>query len=500
MIASTLCAWLLKTLKWVVLAALCTVTAVAQINPATGIRWPAGCQIYNVATGLCVSAVGGGIPSTGGIFTGPVAMGLGAISYPQCSGVDDTAYLNGLLATYKQIDFSGQSCVASNLVNGVSGLVMRGAGKITQKAGSTNCLFSDNGLQFDMSNLELYGGNDISHLSSTPGITPANTRSAICLTTQIPSHMHYVKIHGFDAWAITQIDTSRNPDNQTFSANDGDIYNNYGALQLGPNFSEYTRFSNMDINNNYMGAYIASGNILITGSKFVDNAYNVYLLGTGIPNNAHGSVTGSELNHAGIDTIYAENVTNGFSFSGDQIFQGIVWLNQSTGISIVGGELDATAYNLEGGGANAIVNNFMNMGYANTVNHAYLGFPDETIFFGNYLASGAPWGQPSAYSTVTPTCQVGSGYTMTASLSVHPINVLVTMTTLGACSTAYGVVVPLPITVDSNWGAIACYNQSTSAGGTGFFLNTNLYIFNSAGVNLFTASGQKVVCGPPTIQ
>lgn len=72
MIASTLCAWLLKTLKWVVLAALCTVTAVAQINPATGIRWPAGCQIYNVATGLCVSAVGGGITQlVGAVTAGP---------------------------------------------------------------------------------------------------------------------------------------------------------------------------------------------------------------------------------------------------------------------------------------------------------------------------------------------------------------------------------------------------------------------------------------------
>ena len=60
-----------------------TLTAQAQtkVNAVTGITWPAGCQLYNASTQTCVSATGGGLPTTGGTMTGSIGFsGTGVAS------------------------------------------------------------------------------------------------------------------------------------------------------------------------------------------------------------------------------------------------------------------------------------------------------------------------------------------------------------------------------------------------------------------------------------
>lgn len=46
-----------------------------KVNPATQIKWPGGCQLYDVATNTCVSAAGAGLATTGGTMTGAIAFG-----------------------------------------------------------------------------------------------------------------------------------------------------------------------------------------------------------------------------------------------------------------------------------------------------------------------------------------------------------------------------------------------------------------------------------------
>jgi hypothetical protein len=341
---------------------------------------------------------------------------------PHCGGTDDTTYLNGLLTTSKVIDLSGPNCVASNLLNNVPGIIIRGTGKITQKAGATGCLLSDNGKQIEsLEGIELFGGDDTSKLSSTPGAVSSVNRSGLCLTTQLPSHLQGLTIHGFGNYGIVDISPSRNYDNPTATGVDLLIYNNYGAIKFGLNNSEYTRWSNLDLNNNYCGAVIASGNVLISNSKLVRNTYNAAVFGNttqaacGIAsglllgNNAHGSITGSQLNHAGLYAIYTDGVNQGEVFDGNAIYYGSIWLKSSQGIAITNGIVDVDAYYFQGGGRNYIGNNFLPNSRANTLHFNYNNETDNTLFdLTNFKAdgttiSGAKTALPARQTAVTQT-------------------------------------------------------------------------------------------------
>ncbi|HET6220168.1 MAG TPA: hypothetical protein VFE27_24280 [Acidobacteriaceae bacterium] len=104
--------------------------AQTKINPNTQIAWPAGCQLYNVVTNSCVSAIGAGLPITGGTMTGPIdfsGSGTASTTLSNLGGAPlvspaftGTVDLTGAATQFSSSGFTNGHCLTAV----VSGLVM----------------------------------------------------------------------------------------------------------------------------------------------------------------------------------------------------------------------------------------------------------------------------------------------------------------------------------------------------------------------------------------
>lgn len=112
------------------------------------------------------------------------------------------------------------------------------------------------------------------------------------------------------------------------------------------NGSEYNTFVNYDLSNNRVGLRMGAGNNTFCGGSITGNRYaNVEIIGG--PNNAHGSMSSTTINHAGVYNLLIQDVTNGFDFTACSLYgnshnssSGQIFISNSKGISISGGQLD----------------------------------------------------------------------------------------------------------------------------------------------------------------
>lgn len=240
-------------------------------------------------------------------------------------------------------------------------------------------LLNANAHDVSVHDLSLSGGNDVSHNLM---VDPASVRNGIIVSAESDSSVHQATIHGFDSVGIWAVDITSTTQT-TLSLSDVAIYDCWDALLIGRN-SEYVHLANADIHHNRYGLDVEAGNFSGVNVKLNDNGYGLYLYGGSNPNNGHGNLTGSQITHSVVYSVYAIAVSIGFNLSANQIHDGDVYLFSSRGINISGGTMDVNNYFLDGGGANAIRGNFIYGAYQNNFVHNAGGHPDATIVADNF--------------------------------------------------------------------------------------------------------------------
>ncbi len=308
----------------------------------------------------------------------------------KCDAVtDDTVAIQAALTARTDIYFPPGTCIASNLtiINNNTRLHGNGPSSIIEmKTGSTGYLLSAGSNAIVMEDMTLFGGYTLSQK-----VPPADIdRSGLNINTQKNSQIRGVTIHGFRHTGMNF--SVATPDRLThLVVSDSSFYNNRVAIYdlsttgvIGT--AEYVRMSNLDIHDNAFGVYLNSGNQVIVNSKITDNQYGVYLEGLQSANNGHGSITNCLINH-NTTAIYTNLITLGFSFVGNQIFEGEIYLNGSTGIVITDGVVDVNTWKFAGGGINKISNNYSPNAYGNVVTHD-IGSADSTVMVDNFVTPG----------------------------------------------------------------------------------------------------------------
>lgn len=134
------------------------------------------------------------------------------------------------------------------------------------------------------------------------------------------------------------------------------------GIELDPGAgAEYNVFSNFNASGNALAALIDAGNAVFMGGNIVDNTNGIRLTGIG-GNNAHGGFVGTNINHNTQSNLKVESVNRGFKFLGCHFYgnaagsQGNIWIENSQGIVIDGGIIDAWIYNDLGANTRAGIN------------------------------------------------------------------------------------------------------------------------------------------------
>lgn len=188
--------------------------------------------------------------------------------------------------------------------------------------------------------------------------------------------------------------------------------------------AEYNTWSNFTASGNIDGIMMDAGNNTFNGGNVVDNNRGIYIIGTGA-NNAHGMFIGTNINHNTTSNVHCKDVDRGHTFLGCHIYgnasgsQGNIWLENSRGIMIADGVIDAWIYNDTGAdsGINRVTGNYLPTNYvgsplANTTlqsNNSGLG---ELEVIDNWTYSG-----PAALNDPSPVYVRASRGTSTQALS-----------------------------------------------------------------------------------
>lgn len=288
--------------------------------------------------------------------------------------------------------------ITRKIMPAFDGQKMYGAGKdscLQFKTGEVGEMFNSDGKAVRLSNIRIFGGDDSGKSSGAipePIAASVNDRTGLLLDFETDTVLDCVIVHGFKNRGIK-------PRNAVAARNAGfviqgsHVYNCWAGLDAGPNVAEYLRANGNTFNGNQLGLICSSGNVNVNGGVIGDNYINVRVLGTAIPNNAHGSVVGVLMNHATLYAIECIDVTNGFLFSACNIFYGDIGLLRSSGVSIVDGIIDWRSMIFEGGGRNIVARNFMPQGdLAGALQNSVLpnrnGNASNVDFFENYNTAG----------------------------------------------------------------------------------------------------------------
>jgi len=121
MTGSMLYAWFRNGLKWAALLAACSAAALGQVNPHTGIKWPAGCSgsgimVYNWLTNRCV-AIGTAANPAGA--NGQIQFNLGG-AFSAVPGLTYNVTTNTLGTPSLSIGSTFQVTSAANFVSAVA--------------------------------------------------------------------------------------------------------------------------------------------------------------------------------------------------------------------------------------------------------------------------------------------------------------------------------------------------------------------------------------------
>lgn len=104
-------------------------------------------------------------------------------------------------------------------------------------------------------------------------------------------------------------------------------------------YSEYSRFTNIEIDACYYGVINNGGNNMFANCGFNANDIGFYIDNgnSQSPNDSHGSAVGCTFNHSGNNSgiaIKLDGITNGYVFDACQIFFGLIDIKNSVGVQL----------------------------------------------------------------------------------------------------------------------------------------------------------------------
>lgn len=143
----------------------------------------------------------------------------------------------------------------------------------------------------------------------------------------------------------------------TFKFTNNYFHNNYLGMFLF-SLAEYHQFIGNTFSYNKIGAWVEGGNNFGSTNHFNANGIGVVVSGQNGNNDTHGGISNSTFNHNLSYSLFAIKVNVGYTFNGCHFFQGDIYIENSKGVVICGGEI-AAGINIvtENTGVNMIINN-----------------------------------------------------------------------------------------------------------------------------------------------
>ncbi|WP_419867918.1 right-handed parallel beta-helix repeat-containing protein [Chryseobacterium sp. CT-SW4] len=189
----------------------------------------------------------------------------------------------------------------------------------------------------------------------------------------------------FTGCGVKLFNTQSGNHNRSMKITNSVFYNNFMGLYLGTR-SEYHQFSNNSFNYNQVGVWVEGGNNFGAVNHFNANSVGIVVTGINANNDTHGSLSTCTVNHNLSYSLFAFNVNNGFTFNGCHFFEKPIYIENSRGIVITGGEIAAPIHCIsENKGYNIISNNIFFSKYgAGTI----VGSPKKLSMSGNRTLSG----------------------------------------------------------------------------------------------------------------
>lgn len=252
---------------------------------------------------------------------------------------------------------------------------------------------SDSGFPFyingvdnvEIDGLEIFGGDTVSMKTTlnTPSVGGGIWVNGASRRIRISN----CKIHGFGNGAGVVVSQTLGTFHDAPIIENCEIFNNYYGIDIRTRGEHVKTISNT-IHNNYIGLKIVAGNTQHANNIIIKNGTGI-LIATG-DNSGHGSITGGSINH-NTYPLHVQSETLGFALTGACIYEGIIYLEECTGIVISGGLLAPSEVRIKGGGWNSIHDNFVYDAYGCTVTHNYDGVTDITVLERNYKADASLW-------------------------------------------------------------------------------------------------------------
>lgn len=144
---------------------------------------------------------------------------------------------------------------------------------------------------------------------------------------------------------------------RTQKINNNLIHNNYLGAFFGER-SEYHQFSGNTFFNNQINCWIEGGNNFGTNNHFNGGAVGLVVSGFSNNNDSHGGISNSTVNHNLSYSLFSVSINNGFTFNGCHFFDGDIYIENTKGLNIQSGIIDAEIISVnESAGSNMISNN-----------------------------------------------------------------------------------------------------------------------------------------------
>lgn len=145
-----------------------------------------------------------------------------------------------------------------------------------------------------------------------------------------------IKIYGFSGAGIICTNTSMAV-SACLNAVNINIFRCWCGVYI-PIYSEYHRFTNIEVDGCYYGVINNGGNNMFVNCGFNSNQVGFYIDNSSnqSPNNSHGSAVGCTFNHSGSNAgtaVKLDGVSSGYVFSGCQIFYGGLDIKNSIGVN-----------------------------------------------------------------------------------------------------------------------------------------------------------------------
>ena len=278
---------------------------------------------------------------------------INILSYGAVSGQDCTSAIqNAINAAQK-----GETVIIppgnyyTNLLYLKSDINLAGKGKLILNPGQTQLLHIEHVQNIVVDGIELFGGD-----TNYTWTTSEGNRIGVYMYNSSNINIRNSSITGFNKMGVYVEKTGNTLYGDSFKISHSRLLNNYYNLYLGKT-AEYCLISNITANLGKVGIVVTGGNNQIVNSQFNNNVDGVWI--TSGPNHGHGNFTGNTINHNQRYSIFADSVTYGETFNGNDIYYGTLYLKKSKGIQILNGHIGSGELKMENGGYNLIKDNMI---------------------------------------------------------------------------------------------------------------------------------------------